>query len=43
MELSKQKQIEAKKMNVTMQYLVMADLMAVGYSENFTCKGTKKS
>ncbi len=34
MELSKQKQTEAKKLNVTVQYLVMADLMAVGYSEN---------
>lgn len=34
MELSKQKQTEAKKLNVTIQYLVMADLMAVGYSEN---------
>lgn len=33
MELSKQKQTEAKKLNVTIQYLVMADLMAVGYSE----------
>ena len=34
MDLSKQKQTEAKKLNVTVQYLVMADLMAVGYSEN---------
>ena len=34
MELSKQKLTEAKKLNVTVQYLVMADLMAVGYSEN---------
>lgn len=34
MELSKQKITEAKKLNVTVQYLVMADLMAVGYSEN---------
>lgn len=33
MDLSKQKQTEAKKLNVTVQYLVMADLMAVGYSE----------
>lgn len=33
MELSKQKQTEAKKLNVTVQYLVMADLIAVGYSE----------
>ena len=33
MELSKQKQTEAKKLNVTSQYLVMADLMAIGYSE----------
>ena len=34
MELSKQKQTEAKKLNVTVQYMVMADLMSVGYSEN---------
>lgn len=34
MDLSKQKLTEAKKLNVTVQYLVMADLMAVGYSEN---------
>ena len=34
MDLSKQKQTEAKKLNVTMQYLIMSDLMAVGYSEN---------
>lgn len=34
MELSKQKQTEAKKLNVTVQYLCMADLMAIGYSEN---------
>ena len=33
MELSKQKQTEAKKLNVTVQYLAMADLMAIGYSE----------
>ena len=33
MELSKQKQTEAKKLNVTLQYLVMADLMAIGYIE----------
>ena len=33
MELSRQKQTEAKKLNVTVQYLVMADLMAIGYSE----------
>ncbi len=33
MELSKQKQTEAKKLNVTVQYLVMADLMSIGYSE----------
>lgn len=33
MELSKQKQTEAKKLNVTVQYLVMADLISVGYSE----------
>ena len=31
--LSKQKENEAKKIGVTIQYLVMADLMAVGYSE----------
>ena len=34
MELSKTKQTEAKKLNVTVQYLCMADLMAIGYSEN---------
>ena len=34
MELSKTKQNEAKKLNVTLAYLVMADLMAIGYSEN---------
>lgn len=34
MDLSKQKQTEAKKLNVTVQYLVMADLMAIGYSED---------
>ena len=33
MDLSKQKQTEAKKLNVTIQYLVMADLCAIGYSE----------
>lgn len=33
MELSKQKQTEAKKLNVTVQYLIFADLMSVGYSE----------
>ena len=33
MELSKQKQTEAKKLNVTIQYLAMADLMSIGYSE----------
>lgn len=33
MEISKQKQTEAKKLNVTTQYLVMADLLAVEYSE----------
>ena len=33
MELSKQKQTEAKKLNVTTQYLVMADLQSIGYSE----------
>ena len=31
--LSKQKENEAKKLAVTVQYLVMADLMAIGYSE----------
>lgn len=34
MDLSKQKQTESKKLNVTIQYLVMADLMAIGYSES---------
>lgn len=34
MDLSKQKQTEAKKLNVPIQYLVMADLLAIGYSEN---------
>lgn len=34
MDLSKQKQTEAKKLNVSIQYLVFADLLAVGYSEN---------
>ena len=34
MELSRQKKTEAKKLNVTVQYLLMADLMAVGYGEN---------
>ena len=33
MELSKTKQNEAKKFNVTTQYMVMADLMAIGYSD----------
>ena len=33
MELSKQKQTEAKKLNVTVQYLVFADLLSIGYSE----------
>lgn len=33
MELSKQKQTEAKRLNVTIQYLAMADLIAIGYSE----------
>ena len=33
MELSKQKQTEAKKLNTSVQYLVFADLLAVGYSE----------
>lgn len=34
MDLSSPKIREAKKLNVTVQYMVMADLMAVGYSEN---------
>lgn len=34
MELSKQKQNEAKKLNVTTQYMLMADLMSIGYSED---------
>ena len=34
MDLSKKKQAEAKKLNVTTQYLVMADLCAIGYSES---------
>lgn len=33
MDLSKQKQNEAKKLGVTVQYLIMADLMAIGYGE----------
>lgn len=33
MDLSKQKETEAKKLNVTPQYLVLADLMSIGYSE----------
>lgn len=33
MDLSKQKQTEAKKLNAPIQYLVMADLMAIGYSD----------
>lgn len=33
MELSRQKITEAKKLGVTVQYMVMADLMAVGYNE----------
>lgn len=33
MELSKQKQNEARKLNVTVQYLVFADLCSIGYSE----------
>lgn len=33
MELSKQKQTEAKKLNVTTSYLVFADLLSIGYSE----------
>lgn len=34
MELSKIKTNEAKKLNVSIQYLVFADLLAVGYPEN---------
>ena len=34
MELSKQKENEAKKLGVTLGYLVFADLCAIGYSEN---------
>ena len=34
MELSKQKQMEAKKLNATVQYLVFADLLSIGYSED---------
>lgn len=34
MDLSSPKIREAKKLNVTVQYMVMADLMSVGYSEN---------
>lgn len=34
MELSSPKILEAKKLGVTVQYLVYADLMAIGYSEN---------
>lgn len=33
MELSKQKQNEAKKLNVTTEYLVFSDLLSIGYSE----------
>lgn len=33
MDLSKAKQTEAKKLNVPVQYLVLADLCAIGYSE----------
>lgn len=33
MDLSRQKQTEAKKLNVPVQYLVFADLCAIGYSE----------
>lgn len=33
MELSRQKQTEAKKLGVSVQYLVLADLMAAGYTE----------
>lgn len=34
MDISSPKIREAKKLNVTVQYMIMADLMAVGYSEN---------
>ena len=34
MNISSPKIREAKKLNVTIQYMVMADLMAIGYSEN---------
>ena len=34
MDLSSPKILEAKKLNVTVQYMVLADLMSVGYSEN---------
>lgn len=34
MELSPQKNKEAKKYGVTAEYLVMSDLMSIGYSEN---------
>lgn len=33
MELSKSKKSEAKKLGVTEQYMVLADLIAIGYSE----------
>lgn len=33
MELSKQRQQEARKLDVTVQYMVMADLCVLGYSE----------
>lgn len=33
MELSTQKEKEAKKLNVPLSYLVLSDLMAIGYSE----------
>ena len=34
MDLSKQNQVESKKLNVPIQYPVMADLLAIGYSDD---------
>lgn len=34
MQLSSTKVKEAKKLNVTVQYLIMADLLSIGYSDN---------
>ena len=34
MELSQAKTKEAKKLNVTVAYMVFADLLSIGYSEN---------